>query len=445
MSMIPRPDLARSVQAGAMLGEAIGGAIDAKQESDFQKDLQDTLARPNFRSFNDLMTKYPSKAENIQKLNDRMDAAEKESSYKTGIDVYTALETGNTDTAKTILDEQIAAGKNAGRDMRIIENIRTKMDQDPKAAQAGIGLWLAGSDPKRWDETTTAFEARAKKEAERQKAEFQSVESRAKAQKAAVDSKFAESNALLDLQKKGYDITKIQQDISFAKENQRIAMLDKQLKREEDALRRKELEGKLVDAQAARDEKVKQKAADAEGAVATIDNSLTTIQRVLNNPAWRDVVGSFEGGEWIGEPLTLFDDKEQDAIAAIETLGSQVFLTNAKQFGSTAGLTEKEGAKLQASLASLTRKQSEESFQKNLEEADRLMRKARSNLFRRSGMPETRPDIPQEFTGAQAQPGRGTIQPAGAPLPGEFSAPGVVPTGGGTQMPAGFRRLPSTQ
>ena len=319
------------------------------------------------------------------------------------------------------------------------------MDQDPKAAQAGIGLWLAGSDPKRWDETTTAFEARAKKEAERQKAEFQSVESRAKAQKAAVDSRFAESNALLDLQKKGYDITKIQQDISFAKENQRIAMIDKQLQREEDALRRKELEGKLADAQAARDSAVRQKTADAESAVAAIDNSLTTIQRVINNPAWRDVVGSFEGGEWIGEPLTLLDDKEQDAIAAIETLGSQVFLTNAKQFGSTAGLTEKEGVKLQASLASLTRKQSEESFQKNLEEADRLMRKARSNLFRRSGMPETRPDIPQEFTGAQALPERGTIQPAGAPLPGEFSAPGVVQTGGGTQMPAGFRRLPSTQ
>ena len=69
MAMIPRPDLARSIQAGAMLGEAIGGAIDAKQESDFQKDLQDTLARPGFRSFNDLMAKYPSKAENINCTN----------------------------------------------------------------------------------------------------------------------------------------------------------------------------------------------------------------------------------------------------------------------------------------------------------------------------------------------------------------------------------------
>jgi hypothetical protein len=402
MSMIPRPDLARSVQAGAMLGEAIGGAINAKQEEDFQKDLQDTLARPGFRSFNDLMAKYPSKAENIQKLNDRMDAAEKESSYKTGIDVYTALETGNTDTAKTILDDQIAAGKNAGRDMRIIENIRTKMDQDPRAAQAGIGLWLAGSDPKRWDETTTAFESRARKEAERQKIEFQSAESRAKAQKAAVDSKFAESNALLDLQKKGYDIKKIQQDIAFASDNQRIALLDKQLQREQNDLKRAEIESKLADAQSARDAKVREKAAEAESAIASIDNGIATVERIFNNPSWRDVVGALEGGEGIiGGALTGLDEQELDAVAAIETLGSQVFLTNAKAFGSTAGLSEKEGNKLQAAAASLTRRQSEESFKQNLEIVKSLMEKARANVFKRTGVPEIPREIPGSAAGAK--------------------------------------------
>lgn len=399
MASIPRPDLARSVQAGAALGEAIGGAMQASRDREFQQELQDTLKKPGFRSFNDLMAKYPDKAENIQKLNDRMDAAEKEATYKTGIDVYTALETGNFDTAKTILDEQIAAGNNAGRDMRMIENIRTKMDQDPKAAQAGIGLWLAGSDPKRWDETTTAFEARAKKEAERQKAEFQSVESRAKAQKAAVDSKFAESNALLDLQKKGYDIKKIQQDLAFASDNQRIALLDKQLQREQNDLKRVELESKIADAKSARDSKVREKAAEAESAVASIDNGIATVDRILNNPSWRDVVGALEGGEGIvGGALTGFDEKELDAIAAIETLGSQVFLANAKQFGSTAGLSEKEGNKLQAAAASLTRRQSEESFKQNLEIVKSLMEKARANVFKRTGVPE----IPREVPGASA-------------------------------------------
>lgn len=198
MAAIPRPDLARSVQAGAALGEAIGGAVQASRDREFQQELQDTLKKPGFRSFNDLMAKYPDKAENIQKLNDRMDAAEKEATYKTGIDVYTALETGNFDTAKTILDEQIAAGKNAGRDMRVIEGIRTKMDQDPRAAQAGIGLWLAGSDPKRWDETTTAFEARARSKAEREKAEFdaQNAGQSIGLTKAQINKAMAETNKI---------------------------------------------------------------------------------------------------------------------------------------------------------------------------------------------------------------------------------------------------------
>ena len=181
MAAIPRPDLARSVQAGAALGEAIGGAMQASRDREFQQELQNALRKPGFRSFNDLMSKYPDKAENIAKLNADLEASEKESIYKTGLDVYTSLETGNIDTAKTILDEQIAAGKNAGRDMRVIEDIRTKMDQDPRAAQAGIGLWLAGSDPKRWDETTTAFEARSKKEAERRKVSAEAVQQETKA------------------------------------------------------------------------------------------------------------------------------------------------------------------------------------------------------------------------------------------------------------------------
>lgn len=176
MASIPRPDLARSIQAGAMLGEAIGGAVQASRDREqnriFQQDLQSALKNPNFSSINELMKKYPDRAESIAKLNATMDEAEQKATYKTGIDVYTALETGNFDTAKAILDEQIAAGKNAGRDMRVIEGIRSSMDQDPKAAQAGIGLWLAGSDPKRWNETTTAFESRAKAKAEREKAEI---------------------------------------------------------------------------------------------------------------------------------------------------------------------------------------------------------------------------------------------------------------------------------
>lgn len=403
MAAIPRPDLARSIQAGAMLGEAIGGAISAKRQSEadeqFSRDLQDTLSRPGFKSFTDLMTKYPDKAENIAKLNASLDENQKRQIFNTGIKIFTAMESGYNDIAKSILDEEIQAAQNAGQDVRTLSRIREQMETDPQAAKAGIGLYTAGSNFEGWKKANESFQSQVSEQAKREKLQFESAESRAKAQKAAVDSKFAESNALLDLQKKGYDIKKIQQDLAFASDNQRIALLDKQLQREQNDLKRVELESKIADAKSARDSKVREKAAEAESAVASIDNGIATVDRILNNPSWRDVVGALEGGEGIvGGALTGFDEKELDAIAAIETLGSQVFLANAKQFGSTAGLSEKEGNKLQAAAASLTRRQSEESFKQNLEIVKSLMEKARANVFKRTGVPE----IPREVPGASA-------------------------------------------
>jgi transcriptional regulator with XRE-family HTH domain len=176
MAMIPRPDLAKSVQAGAALGEAIGGAVQAgrqrEQEEMFQTDLQSALKNPTFGSFRDLMTKYPSQAANIAKLTETMDDAERKSNYDTGLDIYTALEGGYGSTAIKLMDEQIAAGKNAGVDTRRLEEIRGQMQTNPQAAKAGLGLWLSGTDPKRWGEAATAFEIRAKSKAEREKEEI---------------------------------------------------------------------------------------------------------------------------------------------------------------------------------------------------------------------------------------------------------------------------------
>lgn len=174
MAMIPRPDLARKVQAGLALGEAIGGAVQAgrqrEQEEMFQTDLQSALKNPTFGSFRDLMAKYPTQAENISKLNQTMSDEEKRSTYDAGIDIYTAMESGYGSTAIRLMNEQIAARKNAGLDTTRLEDIRNQMQTNPQAAKAGIGMWLAGSDPKRWSEAATAFDARQKAQGEARKA-----------------------------------------------------------------------------------------------------------------------------------------------------------------------------------------------------------------------------------------------------------------------------------
>jgi hypothetical protein len=202
MAMIPRPDFARSIEAGAKLGEAIGGAVQASRQREadeqFKRDLQETLKNPTFRSFADLSAKYPDRAENIQKMNERMEEGERKAAIKTATDAFAAMETGNVETAKAIVDEYIAAGTTAGQDMRVVQGIRSSFDKDPNAAKAGLGIWASNSDPKRWGEITTAYEARARSKAEREKAEFdaQNAGQNIGLTKAQINKAMAETNKI---------------------------------------------------------------------------------------------------------------------------------------------------------------------------------------------------------------------------------------------------------
>ena len=405
MASIPRPDLARSVQAGAALGEAIGGAMQASRDREFQQELQDTLKKPGFRSFNDLMAKYPDKAENIQKLNDRMDAAEKEATYKTGIDVYTALETGNFDTAKTILDEQIAAGKNAGRDMRVIEGIRTKMDQDPRAAQAGIGLWLAGSDPKRWDETTTAFEARARSKAEREKAEFdaQNAGQNIGLTKAQINKAMAETNKIgIEAQKAKLELEAIKNG-TVPDPN-----LEKRFNNEKTI--RGEYRGRVKSYDEARDafSTIQASATDSTGAS---DIALVTSFMKMLDPG--SVV------------------RETEFATASNASGLLTQLSNLAEKAKKGTFLSDEQ---RANFLNLARKyyqaadSNEAKVRKQYENIVDQYKLDYENVF---GVPKGQtPSGPPPKPSAGPVAGSGAIDRTPAALPSEFSAPGVVPTGG---------------
>jgi hypothetical protein len=60
----------------------------------------------------------------------------------------------------------------------------------------------------------------------------------------------------------------------------------------------------------------------------------------------------------------------------------------------TGALSEKEGAKLESSLTNLSRVQSEKQFKANLDEAKRILLKARANQAEKLGIPDTVPDTP---------------------------------------------------
>jgi hypothetical protein len=211
------------------------------------------------------------------------------------------------------------------------------------------------------------------------------------AQKAAVAAKFAESNAVIDLQKKGWEITQIQNDIDIAKQNSRIAAMNAATAKEGNALKRQENEIKLKEMIDKRDATVREKVADIESARADMDNFLNTADRILATP--KNVVAR-AAGPIDARMIPTFRESTADFEALVETLGSQAFMAQIPKMKGAGALSDAEGKKLQSSLQNLSLSQSPERLLENVKEAQRLIMKGRANLSRKSGLPESIPDTP---------------------------------------------------
>jgi hypothetical protein len=165
--------------------------------------------------------------------------------------------------------------------------------------------------------------------------------------------------------------------------------LQAQLTKEDQALKRQELQAKIDEAKRKQSTELQQKVADVEGARFNIDNMLNTADRIMQNPELNSVIGTIQG-----RMPVLLNDQAQDAVALIETLGSQAFLSQIPNVKGMGALSNAEGEKLQNAFQNLGRVQSEKQFKENLKEAQRLLLKARQNVSTRYGVPETVPDTP---------------------------------------------------
>lgn len=322
--------------------------------------------------------------------------AENKASLNFGLQVMSALER-KPEYAAELLEQRAEAEQNP-QNAQFYKQLAARTRENPADAIKVGTLLLApipGAKEALANMATGAEEAR-----KAEKAPFELIETEAKAKTAAVKAKFAESDAALDLQKKGWDITKIQKDIEIAKQNANIAAANAQIARESNNLKKQELQLKVEEMISKRDSDVRTKTASAESSRSTIDNALSTVERLLANPAWKDVVGSIEG-RVPGIVGSIFDENESNALALIDTLGSQSFMAAVANVGSMAGLTEKEGEKLQNSIASFSRSQGEKQFEENAKEFQRIMLKARKNLSIKYGVPDTKPDVPSQSSPAK--------------------------------------------
>lgn len=358
-----------------------------------QADLRALASNPNasHADYAALMTKYPALAENLSKSFKVLDEGQQKNLLDFQSRVYAAQSAGKNDLAVQLLRDRAKADPSQAQHYSTMADL---IEQSPQTARTIGALSLAGAmGPEKFAENFTKLGAEQRAEdqapADLRKKNADATTAEGDAVIKTEQAKVAPQAVLLDLQKKGWDIRKIQEDIDIAKQSNRIAAMNAATSREGNDLKRQELRLKVQEAQQKLDSTVREKVATAEAGAMNIDNMLNTIERIKTNPRLDDVLGAVEGRL----PAVTSDDSA-DAIALIDTLGSQAFLAQIPNIKGMGQLSDAEGKKLQSALQNLSRTQSEKQFRANLDEAARLLKKGRENISRSTGVPLSKPDTP---------------------------------------------------
>lgn len=394
----PQVDFTRSILGGLQAGGDIRQTINAAQDRErqlaqlraYQSDISQYMQAPTAQGAAALSLKYPGQREAIGTAFKDVSADRQQAEIKAGNMIYGALNSGRPDVAAKTLQDRITALTNSGQDAshekQWLQVLQSDPTNGPKQVQGMLGYGLASIDPK-FAENHSKFGAEGRAQELHPAA---AAKAGADAQTAIVGAKFAESKVVAELNLNAAQIKRMEADAQIARENSRIAAMNAAISRESNDLKRQELSLKISDAIRDRDDKLRAKVADVESSRSTIDNFLSTADRILKtDPA---VMQRATGT--VDSRMPTFREDTANLESLVETLSSQAFLSQIPSMKGTGALTEREGDKLQASLANLSLRQSRPQLVANIQEAQRLMLKARQNLASRYGLPDSVPDRP---------------------------------------------------
>lgn len=370
--------------------EAAGAEAANQRRTQFQAALAKINERPSAAGIASLSSAFPEFGAVIKESHDLLGAEEQKQNISDATAVHAAILSGDYELADQLLGEQTDALRNGGRETEAKDRdvLRKLVKFSPETGLTTSGLYLAKTMG-----AEKYVEAFSKLEGDRRSRDLEGAtltEAEAKADKAAVAAKYAESDAAIELEKKGFDIDKIKNDIQVSRENARIAAINSAIAKESSTTRREALELKKDQFVIKRDTAIREAAANAQSARGTIDNLLNTADQLLKTPigVLDDITGTVDSKTF------TFGSAEADAEELFKTLSAETFLAQVPTLKGTGALTEREGDKLEASLRSLSLRQSPQRLLNNLKEIQRLMLKARQTVTTRYGIPETVPDTP---------------------------------------------------
>jgi hypothetical protein len=228
-------------------GSSTGESAD-RQTADARRSCQ-ANATHSPAAIASLMVKYPEMSEQFKRGYDALGTEQQKSKVNMASQAYSSLLAGDNDTAASLLKGYGEAYRNSGmtQDADAADHMAELIKLHPETAKTTAGIYLASAmGPEKFQETFAKLESERR---ERDLEPSKLTEAQATARTAAAKANFAESDAAMDLQKKGWDIYKIQEDVKIAKENNRIAAIKAAADKETNDLKRQELKDKLKDAQ----------------------------------------------------------------------------------------------------------------------------------------------------------------------------------------------------
>ena len=381
MAAMPQIDLSQSF---AGLGNALGqyGEYQKQQKAEqaaaelkaqYANDVQAYFAKPSASGLSMLTAKYPGQREAFKDIGDRMSAEQKAVELPVMAQAFHAITTGKPDAAKLLVDQQIEGMQNSGMDATKLKMIRSQLDSDPTQVAGLIGLVGSSIDPDGW----------GKMMGEKRAQELQPDLVRkgaAEAGSAEVKEKFAESEAVLDLEKKGWDIKKLQSDIQIGKQNANIAAMEAARKRAMDPLERQLLEVKIEEARASRDEKVRGKVAEATTAINAVNSTAGVFNDILSDEdTLRAAVGT---SAWRG---SIPGTKTRSMAGKLEQLQNMM---TAENLGLLKGAMSDNDIKFLRNISTnLDRYQDEDSFLSEMKRVGTNLAKAQAQIAKKYGAP----------------------------------------------------------
>ena len=408
MQMMPQTNIPAAIEDFGEALQARRQRIQAEEKkAQYSADLKQLLLDPSMPAFNEFALKYPSQREVIKDVAGRFSQEQLDNEFDIGAQVAVSLENQNPDVALNIVEKTIQARKTAGLPTTTYDQIQqilsnTEDSERVNKAKAITNFSLTLLNPEKFGKVVQTLEAQ---ELRPEKV----TEQRAKALKAGVEADFAASVDVKELALKQAQIDNYAVDQEIARENLKINTLNADLKKEENELKKQELQQKIDTARLERDEKLRTKVADANTAFGDFDNLLNTADRALQG--WdrtkegkvditkpKGYVKSATGPIDVRLPTIRQDTTDFEEL--LKTLGSQAFLSQVSKMRGLGALTQAEGDALRAALGNLSLRQSPEQLGRNILEAQRLILKARNEVARKYGV-EAAPDRPAG-TGAAA-------------------------------------------